>query len=38
MNPVTHPALQLRAIHLPPAPPWWPPAPGWWALADSLLV
>ena len=31
-------ALQLRDIHLPPAPPWWPPAPGWWALAALLLV
>ncbi len=26
-------ALQLRDIHLPPAPSWWPPAPGWWLLA-----
>ncbi|MCB1873763.1 MAG: DUF4381 domain-containing protein [Chromatiaceae bacterium] len=30
-------ALQLRDIHLPPAPPWWPPAPGWWVVAALLL-
>jgi hypothetical protein len=32
------PALLLRDIHQPPAPPWWPPAPGWWILAVALLL
>lgn len=32
------PALLLRDIHQPPAPPWWPPAPGWWVLATALLA
>ncbi|MCB1723713.1 MAG: DUF4381 domain-containing protein [Gammaproteobacteria bacterium] len=31
-------ALQLRDIHMPPAPPWWPPAPAWWALATLSIV
>lgn len=38
---MTNPAeqvLQLRDIHLPPAPPWWPPAPGWWLLAGLTLA
>jgi hypothetical protein len=39
MNPSTaQPALDLRDIHLPGAPPWWPPAPGWWLLAALLLL
>lgn len=29
--------LELRDVHLPPAPGWWPPAPGWW-LAGALLL
>ena len=32
------PALVLRDIHVPPAPPWWPPAPGWWILAAIVLL
>lgn len=32
------PALVLRDIHQPPAPPWWPPAPGWWLVAAALLL
>jgi hypothetical protein len=32
------PALQLRDIHLPPAPSWWPPAPGWWLLAAGVAA
>ena len=32
------PALVLRDIHQPPAPPWWPPAPGWWIVAAVLLL
>lgn len=32
------PALVLRDVHLPAAPPWWPPAPGWWLLAGVLLA
>ena len=34
----TDPALVLRDIHVPPAPPWWPPAPGWWILAAIVLL
>ena len=34
----TDPALVLRDIHVPPAPPWWPPAPGWWILATIALL
>jgi hypothetical protein len=30
--------LALRAIHQPPAPPWWPPAPGWWVVAGCVLL
>lgn len=30
--------LELRDIHVPPAPPWWPPAPGWWLLAALVLA
>lgn len=29
--------LELRDVHLPPAPGWWPPAPGWW-LAGALVL
>lgn len=32
------PALVLRDIHQPPAPPWWPPAPGWWIVAALVLL
>ena len=37
MNP-SDASLQLRDIHLPPAPSWWPPAPGWWLVAVLLLA
>ncbi len=30
--------LQLRDIHLPPAPGLWPPAPGWWVLTIGGLL
>ena len=36
--PADAPALVLRDIHQPPAPPWWPPAPGWWVLGAVLLL
>lgn len=36
--PAADPALVLRDVHVPPAPPWWPPAPGWWLLAAVLLL
>lgn len=32
------PAIVLRDIHQPPAPPWWPPAPGWWLLAGIVIA
>ncbi len=32
------PALVLRDIHQPVAPPWWPPAPGWWLLAAAIVL
>lgn len=32
------PALVLRDIHQPPAPPWWPPAIGWWLVAAALVL
>lgn len=32
------PALVLRDIHQPPAPPWWPPAIGWWLVAAVVLL
>ena len=32
------PALVLRDIHQPPAPPWWPPAVGWWLVAAVVLL
>lgn len=38
MDPLGTQALQLRDIHLPPAPPWWPPAPGWWLLGLLLVI
>jgi hypothetical protein len=38
MNPTLADSLQLRDIHLPPAPGLWPPAPGWWLLAALLLA
>lgn len=37
MNP-SGAGLELRDIHLPPAPSWWPPAPGWWLLAALALA
>ena len=30
--------LDLRDIHVPPAPGGWPPAPGWWLLGVLLLL
>jgi hypothetical protein len=38
MSADVQPALQLRDIHLPPAPSFWPPAPGWWIVAAVLLA
>lgn len=38
MMSIPDPALVLRDIHQPPAPPWWPPAPGWWLVAAALLL
>ena len=38
MDATTQQILQLRDIHLPPAPPWWPPAPGWWLAGVLVLV
>lgn len=32
------PALLLRDVHVPPAPPWWPPAPGWWVLGGLVVL
>jgi ABC-type nickel/cobalt efflux system permease component RcnA len=30
--------LNLRDIHMPPAPSWWPLAPGWWMLFAFVCV
>lgn len=38
MNPGAPAALQLRDIHLPPAPDFWPLAPGWWVVAAVLVL
>jgi hypothetical protein len=41
MNAAPQQALQLRDIHVPPAPPFWPLAPGWWivgAIVFALLA
>lgn len=30
--------LQLRDVHVPPAPSWWPLAPGWWLVIGGVLL
>ncbi len=36
MNAAT--ALQLRDVHLPPAPGWWPLPPGWWLVIGGCVL
>jgi hypothetical protein len=38
MNAAPQQALQLRDIHVPPAPPFWPLAPGWWIVGAIVVA